>query len=70
MWTRRAIPIAAGSDGIHILNPGGERLSIVVHEEPATTNVCIGDSGWKSVLSTTREEARLLQQRFDYSMVT
>ena len=44
-----------GSGGIHILSPGGERLGIVVHEQPATTNVCFGDSDWKSVFFTTRD---------------
>ena len=44
-----------GSGGIHILSPGGERLGIVVHEQPATTNVCFGDSDWKSLFFTTRD---------------
>ena len=44
-----------GSGGIHILNPGGERLGIVVHEQPATTNLCFGDNDWKSVFFTTRD---------------
>ena len=44
-----------GSGGIHILSPGGERLGIVVHGQPATTNLCFGDGDWKSVFFTTRE---------------
>ena len=44
-----------GSGGIHILNPGGERLGIVVHEQPATTNLCFGGNDWKSVFFTTRD---------------
>ena len=45
-----------GSGGIHVLNPGGERLGIIVHGEPATTNLCFGDSDWKSIFFTTRNK--------------
>ena len=44
-----------GSDGIHVLSPDGERLGIAVHGQPAATNLCIGDSDWKSVFFTTRD---------------
>ena len=31
-----------GSGGLHIMNAGGETLGIVVHGQPATTNLCFG----------------------------
>ena len=44
-----------GSGGIHLLSPDGERLGIVVHGQPTTSNLCSGDSDWRSVFFTTRD---------------
>lgn len=45
------------SGGIHVLSPGGERLGIVVHGQPGTTNLCFGDSDRKSVFFPPRVTA-------------
>jgi gluconolactonase len=43
-----------GAGGLHIMNPGGETLGIVVHGQPATTNLCFGGADWKTLYFTSR----------------
>ena len=43
-----------GSGGLHIMDAGGETLGIVVHGQPATTNLCFGGADWKTLYFTSR----------------
>jgi gluconolactonase len=43
-----------GAGGLHIMNAGGETLGIVVHGQPATTNLCFGGDDWKTLYFTSR----------------
>ena len=43
-----------GSGGLHILNSDGVRLGIIVHGQPATTNLCFGGANWRNLFFTSR----------------
>jgi gluconolactonase len=43
-----------GAGGLHIMNAGGETLGIVVHGQPATTNLCFGGADWRTLYFTSR----------------
>ena len=43
-----------GSGGIHVLDPTGKSLGIVVHGQTATTNLCFGGDDWQTIFFTSR----------------
>ena len=43
-----------GSGGVWVMDPTGKVLGIIVHGQPATTNIAWGDDDWKTLYITSR----------------
>ena len=50
-----------GSGGIWVMDPSGKVLGIIVHGQPATTNLCFGGADWKTLFFTSRNTVGRIQ---------
>ena len=56
-----------GSGGVWVLDSSGKHLGIIVHGQPATTNLAWGDADWKTMYITSRNT--LMRVRLDIAGV-
>ena len=50
-----------GAGGLYVLSPAGEKLGLVAHGAPATTNLCFGGDDWQTLYFTSRHHLGSVQ---------